>query len=263
MTSVPGQADLIRLLLFVFLASLRFLGLFSFLVLFTGAAVPMMVRLWLSFALGVVILPLCKDAPIDIRMLSNSFGVLLACGRELFCGAILGTLSSAPITALQMTGSLIAQQMGLSISETVDPMTEARVSPVGQMKTLLGTWFWFYWGGHLLMVQAVIETFRMIPVGSPLAAFLSLEGVSHWIKGLFILSAKMFLPYFGLLLAAEIGLGAVSKALPQMNLFMLGFPVKILLGIFLLAVMAISIIQTAFWNSTLPFLELFPEFIGR
>jgi flagellar biosynthetic protein FliR len=263
MTSVPEQAELIRLLLFVFLASLRFIGLFSLLVLFTGTAVPMTVRIGLSFTLGVIILPLCRDSSIDIQLISSSFGILLACGRELFCGAILGTLSSAPITALQMTGSLIAQQMGLSISETVDPMTEAKVSPVGQMKTLLGTWFWFYWGGHLLMVRALIETFRMIPVGSPLSALLSLEGVSLWIKGLFVLSAKMFLPYFGLLLAAEIGLGAISKALPQMNIFMLGFPIKILLGIFLLAIMAISIIQTAFWNSTLPFLELFPKFIGH
>jgi len=263
MTSVSEQAELIRVLLFVFLASLRFFGLLSLLVLFTGTAVPIMVRLWLSFALGVIILPLCKDSPIDVQLLSNAYGVLFACMREFFCGAILGTLSSAPITALQMTGSLIAQQMGLSISETVDPMTESRVSPVGQMKTLLGTWFWFYWGGHLLMVRAVIETFRMIPVGSSLAGFLSLEGISLWIKGLFVLSAKMFLPYFGLLLAAEIGLGAASKALPQMNIFMLGFPVKILLGIFLLAIMAISIIQTAFWNSTVPFLELFPKFIGQ
>lgn len=263
MTSVSGEAELIRLLLFVFLASLRFLGLMSFLVLFTGTTVPMVVLFWLSFALGVIILPLSRDAPIDIQVLSNFWGVALACGREIFSGAILGTLSSAPITALQMTGSLIAQQMGLSISETVDPMTESKVSPVGQMKTLLGTWFWFYWGGHLLMVRAVVETFRMIPVGSPLSAFLSLEGVSLWIKGIFVLSAKMFLPYFGLLLAAEIGLGAVSRAVPQMNVFMLGFPVKILLGIFLLAIMAISIIQTAFWNSTVPFLELFPKFIGR
>ncbi|MFA0888273.1 MAG: flagellar biosynthetic protein FliR [Synergistales bacterium] len=257
------QGEIVRLLLFVFLASLRFLGLFSLMVLLTGTAFPATVRLGLSFALGVVILPLCKDSPIDVRLLSSLPGALLACFREILCGGVLGTLASAPIYALQMTGSLIAQQMGLSISETVDPMSDSKTSPVGQMKTLLGTWFWFYWGGHLLMIQAVMETFRMIPVGSPLAAFLTLDGISLWIKGLFVLSAKMFLPYFGLLLAAEIGLGAISKALPQMNIFMLGFPVKILLGIFLLAIMALSIIQTAFWNSTIPFLELFPRFIGR
>jgi flagellar biosynthetic protein FliR len=89
---------------------------------------------------------------------------------------------------------------------------------------------------------------------------ISLDGIRLWFKELFLLAMKVALPYFGILLLTEIGLGFIAKLIPQMNIFILGFPVKILLGLVFLAILSVAVIRYLMPLELDRFIEMLPLF---
>jgi flagellar biosynthetic protein FliR len=253
---MAGQDSAILLILIYLLVSIRFVGLFSSLVFFTGTTFPVPVRFWLSFVLALACGPIVREAALSPAYLSSALSLALLAGREFLVGLILGGLSSAPLYALQMAGRFVGQQMGFAMASMVDPMSQNNVSVIGQVKYLLGTWFWFFWGGHLLLARGVAESLRVIPPAVPLEVLLSFGAFSLWIRELFLLTVKIVLPYFGTLLLADVGLGFVARTIPQMNVFMLGFPVKITLALLLMASIMAVFMRTGFHEAVSRFLEV-------
>lgn len=254
--------DLLPFMLILFLTSLRFLGLLSSLIFFSETSIPIPVKFWLSLVLALSSLSALENVQIDITVILTTTGFLICSAKEIFLGVLLGILASSPLYALHMAGRFISQQMGFAMAEILDPFSEQKVAVIGQMKYLLGTWFWFYMGGHLLMIKAVVESLILIPIGSPVISFFTLEGITAWISGLFVLAIKVILPYFGVLLLTEIGLGFMARMVPQMNIFMLGFPIKILLALILLSLMAVAMVKQLLPQGIEIFLEMFPLFSG-
>ncbi len=254
---VPAaQASPILLILVYLLVSIRFLGLFSSLVFFSGTTLPVPVRFWLSFVLALASSSVVRETMIAPGHLASAASLALLGGREFLIGMVLGALASAPLHALQMAGRFVGQQMGLAMASMVDPMSQNNVSVIGQVKYLLGTWFWFFWGGHLLLTRAVVESLRVMPPAMPLGVLLSFDAFTLWIRELFLLSVRIVLPYFGTLLLADVGLGFVARTIPQMNVFMLGFPVKITLALLLMASVMGAFMRTGFYEAIGRFLEL-------
>lgn len=254
--------DLLPFMLILFLTSLRFLGLLSSLIFFSETSIPIPVKFWLSLVLALSSLSALENVQIDITVILTTTGFLICSAKEIFLGVLLGILASSPLYALHMAGRFISQQMGFAMAEILDPFSEQKVAVIGQMKYLLGTWFWFYMGGHLLMIKAVVESLILIPIGSPVISFFTLEGITAWISSLFVLAIKVILPYFGVLLLTEIGLGFMARMVPQMNIFMLGFPIKILLALILLSLMAVAMVKQLLPQGIEIFLEMFPLFSG-
>jgi flagellar biosynthetic protein FliR len=127
-----------------------------------------------------------------------------------------------------MAGRIVGMQMSFGMANVLDPFSEVQVSVVEQFKFLAGLWFFFHWNGHLLLVRAAGESLRLAPLGVPSLAFPLDPGL--------VLAMRMVLPFFGALLLADVGLGFVARTVPQMNIFVLGLPLKVALGFFLLMV---------------------------
>jgi len=263
MTGIDIQGDTVSLMLVYVMASLRFLGLFTSLVIFAGAALPFTVRVWMSLVMALASASVIRGSHVDLQLFSDVFGLVFISSREFLVGSILGVLASSPLYALQIAGRFISQQMGFAMADIMDPMSDQRVSVIGQLKYLVGTWFWFSIGGHLLMTAAVVESLHILPVGTPLFSLLSFRGAQAWITEMFLLAVKIVLPYFGALLLTELGLGFIAKTIPQMNVFMLGFPIKILLGIFLISVFALTLIKTLLPEAIMDFLMMFHLFFDQ
>ncbi len=261
--AVVSQGDVLTLLLVLVLTSLRFLGLFSSLVMFSGAVLPFTVRALISLVMALAVASAMGEIQIETAVFTSAAGLAITSSREVIAGVMLGVLASSPLYAIQIAGRFVSQQMGFSMADIMDPMSDQRVSVIGQLKYILGTWFWFWAGGHLLMTAAVVESMKVLPLGTPLFTLFSIEGARAWIRGIMFLSVRMVLPYFGTLLLAELGLGFIARMVPQMNVFMLGFPVKILLGIFLVSVFAISIIRGLLPGAVMDSLGMFTLFFGR
>ncbi|EFQ23294.1 flagellar biosynthetic protein FliR [Aminomonas paucivorans] len=233
--------ELVDLLLVYLLVGLRFLGLLFSNPVFLAPAWPLPVRFWTAMLLAVVVTPgvgLSYPGPLFAH-----WGFLfVAAGREFLIGVTLGLFAGLPLYALQMSGFFEGTQMGLGIATFFDPMSETQVALIGQMKYLLGVWFFFHWNGHLLLIEALTESLRLIPLAKGTWGGGAAIPWGIWLQKLFVLSLQMALPLFGALLLADVGMGFVARTVPQMNLFVLGIPLKIGLGLFiLLAVLPLTV----------------------
>ena len=199
-------------------------------------SVPVRMRLTVALVLAAVLLPLHRDAyQLDLR----SYGpVLVMLGEELFIGAVLGMTARLTISALQVAGSVIAQQLGLGFVTAVDPTQGQQGVIVGNFLTMLGVTLIFATDLHHLVIAALNDSYVLFRPGEvPLigdAAALTVRTIGSAFKVGIQLSAPFLV--FGLLF--NLGLGVLSRLMPQMQVFFVGMPLSILAGllIFLLVV---------------------------
>ena len=228
---VPAQLLTIYLLL-----HLRFVGMIFSSSLFVSTMSPASFRYLFAVLLTAASVGTVAQVDVPLFLFENLFSMAFAALRELLIGLVLGFLSSLPLVALRIAGEQVGTVMGFSMAQVVDPMTQSQDSLVGQLNFLVGMWFYFHWNGHLLMVRAMIETLRFVPLGG-LSIFPHGDvAVGTWLQGLFILAMRIVIPFYCALMLADIGLGFLARTVPQMNIFVLGLPVKVALGLTVLAV---------------------------
>ncbi len=195
-------------------------------------SVPMRVRLAIALVLTAILLPLHRSAyQIDLRSLGP---LLLMLGQELMVGAVLGLVARLAISALQVAGSVVAQQLGLGFVTAVDPTQGQQGMIVGNFLTLLGVTMVFATDMHHLVIAALHDSYtlfapgEMLPTGDVAALF------TRTISMAFRIGVQISAPFlvFGLLF--NLGLGVLSRLMPQMQVFFIGVPLSILVGFLIL-----------------------------
>ena len=201
------------------------------------------VRLTLALALTAVIMPLHRgDYQIDLR----AFGpLLLTLVQEILIGVVLGMLSRLTIAALQIAGSVVAQQMGLGFVTAVDPTQGQQGVIVGNFLGVLGVTLIFATDMHHLVIAALNDSYTLfrpgeIPIIGDVASLLSTT-----VAGTFRIGVQLAAPFlvFGLLF--NLGLGVLSRLMPQMQVFFIGLPLSILLG-FLILILVLGAMMMTF-----------------
>jgi flagellar biosynthetic protein FliR len=102
------------------------------------------------------------------------------------------------------------------------------------MKYMMAIWFYLHWDGHILLVRVLAESVRFAPVGMPLWEGFHGIPLFDWMQKIFVLAMTISLPILGSVILAEVGLGFVARTVPQMNVFVLGIPLKIAIGMLVL-----------------------------
>jgi flagellar biosynthetic protein FliR len=195
-------------------------------------SVPSRVRLTIALVLTAILLPAHQKAyAVDLR----TFGpVLVLLFQELVIGAVLGLTARLAISALQITGSVVAQQLGLGFVTAVDPTQNQQGLLVGNFLTVLGVALVFATDLHHLAIAAMNDSYTFFQPGElPLMG----DAAQHFtriIAAAFRIGIQLSAPFlvFGLLF--NLGLGVLSRLIPQMQVFFIGLPLSILLGLLLL-----------------------------
>ena len=191
-------------------------------------SVPARVRLTLALVLTAVLFPLHRAAfTLDLK----SFGpVLLLLGQELFIGVVLGLTARLTISALQVAGSVVAQQLGLGFVTAVDPTQGQQGLILGNFLTILGITLIFATDLHYYVIAALHDSYALfrpgeMPLAGDVAALLT-----RTVAAAFRIGIQLSGPFlvFGLLF--NVGLGVLSRLMPQMQVFFVGMPLSILLG---------------------------------
>ncbi|GHV28873.1 flagellar biosynthetic protein FliR [Synergistales bacterium] len=233
MTPFALNEQFVNIILINFMVSIRILALFLTSAAFTFPSVPNQIKFWLSVALAVAVTPLV-NVNVPGILLGNWVGIFVMGGREFIIGAFLGVISSMPMYALQASGSIDGMIMGFSMMNMFDPMSQSQASVIAQIKYLLAVWFFLHWDGHFLLLRALIESVRLIPPGVSLWINAVNIPWTDWLQRMFVLALRLNLPICGAVLLADVGLGFVARTVPQMNVFVLGIPLKICVGFFVL-----------------------------
>jgi flagellar biosynthesis protein FliR len=204
------------------------------------------VRLTVALVLTAVLVPLHRDAyALDLR----SFGPVVAMlGEELFIGAVLGLTARLTISALQVAGSVIAQQLGLGFVTAVDPTQGQQTVIVGNFLTILGITLVFTVDLHHLVIAALNDSYALfrpgeVPLLGDVAAL-----TTRTIANAFRIGIQLSAPFlvFGLLF--NLGLGVLSRLMPQMQVFFVGIPLSILVG-FLILLLVVGAMMAVFLGS--------------
>jgi flagellar biosynthetic protein FliR len=209
-------------------------------------SVPVRVRLTVALLLAAVLVPLHRSAyAVDLR----SFGPVLALlGEEMFVGAVLGLTARLTISALQIAGSVIAQQMGLGFVTAVDPTMGQQSVIIGNFLTILGITLLFATDLHHLVIGALDDSYSLfhpgeVPLLGDVAAL-----TTRTVATAFRIGIQLSAPFvvFGLLF--NLGLGVLSRLMPQMQVFFVGLPISILVG-FLILLLVVGAMMSTFLGS--------------
>lgn len=198
------------------------------------AAVPARIRLVAALLLTALLFPLHRTAfDVDLR----SFGpVLLLLGQELLVGVVLGLSARLAVSALQVAGNIIAQQLGLAFVTAFDPTQGQQSAIVGNFLTLLGVTLLFATDLHHLAIRGLNESYRLFRPGeTPLTGDVAALTVKT-IAAAFTVGVQLSAPFLVLGLLFNFGLGILSRLMPQMQVFFVGVPLSILGGFLVLLV---------------------------
>jgi flagellar biosynthesis protein FliR len=191
---------------------------------FNTRMIPAPAKVGIAMALAIPVTPLvARTAP------PPEVGPLvMAALMQIAVGLSLGFIVQIIFAAVQAAGELIDLFAGFTIAATYDPFTAANQAVFGRFYQLLAIALLFATGGHLLLVRGLMDSFSAVPSSLPALDGSSAELIGA--LGMFFLSAlEIAAPLIGALFLAEVSLGLLAKAAPQMNVLTLGFPIKILL----------------------------------
>lgn len=200
---------------------------------FNTRSVPMRLRLMIALALTVVIAPLLPAMP-AVDPLSVD-GVLIIL-HQLLIGVAIGFLLRVALAALELAGDAVAHLMGLSFASMVDPVNGVQTPVLSQFYMLLATLVFLSFNGHLLWVEAVAESFRLLPIAPQGLTPQAVWSIVGFGGELFAWAMRMALPVMAALLVINVAFGVLTRAAPQLNLFSVGFPATLVIGFMLVLV---------------------------
>jgi len=204
---------------------------------------PSRVRLSIALVLSALLLPAHQKAyAVNLGALGP---VLVLLFQELMIGAVLGLTARLAISALQVTGSVVAQQLGLGFVTAVDPTQNQQGLLVGNFLTVLGITLVFATDLHHLVIAAMNDSYNIFQPGELPLMGDTAQHITRVIATAFRIGIQLAAPFlvFGLLF--NLGLGVLSRLMPQMRVFFIGLPLSILLGLLLL-LLVIGVMMSTF-----------------
>lgn len=213
-------------------------------------SVPNSIRLTLAVVLAVVIAPTLPA--VEAVPPASAAGVLILM-QQIAVGLSLGFALRIAFTAIEMAGQFIGVQMGLSMASLYDPVNGAQTPVLGQFLTVTTALVLLATNGHHQVIAALWTSFHDVPIAAtPLAGggFLSLV---DWAGTIFSTGLHIALPITAALLTANLALGMMTRAAPQMNIFSVGFPITLSAGLLTLyfAIVYLPALVSQLWRDAI------------
>mgnify|MGYP001342174066 CR=1 FL=1 len=199
--------------------------------------VPIRMKAGLSIFIAIIIFPLVVGQ-IPVTRNYHIVQLIFFMIGEVIIGVTIGFVSRLVFSAIQMAGNVIGLEMGFSIANVIDPMSTEQVSIVTQLKYLIAMLVFLTVNAHHLFFQAIIQSYSAV---KPLSFHFSgqLMGlIFEASKEMFVIALKIAAPITAVMIFANVSLGIMARTVPQMNIFIVGFPLQISLGLIFLGLTA-------------------------
>ncbi len=189
-----------------------------------GRTVPLLVRLWIAVVLALATYPLIPAAPMagGISLLT----LFLALSGEVLLGLVLGWLAQLLFAGVRMAGQQIEFRSGLALVQLVDPHEGGHSGIFSSFLEVTAGLIFFALNGHHLLIQALLSSFTLFPLAGEKFFSHVLTGFISSAGEVFVIALRLSAPVLLGLLLSDIVLGVVSRAVPQMNVFMVSQPMQ-------------------------------------
>jgi len=211
---------------------LRALALFTALPVLGTRMVPTRVRIGLAALIAIAAQPSLPELPPAVAAIAlDSPLALLLVVQQLIIGLSLGFAVRVVFAAVEFAGEIIGLQMGLNFAGFFDPLSASTATAASRFFGAIVAWLFIVINGHLLVVAALGQSFAAFPVGPEPFAFVREMQPQRWGAEVFSMGLWIALPMVTMLLFVNIALGTISRVAPQINIFAIGFPVTLGLGL--------------------------------
>lgn len=207
---------------------LRALALFTALPVLGTRTVPMRVRIGLAAFIALAAQP---SLPVVPEVALDSPLALLLVLQQVVIGAALGFAVRVVFTAVEFAGEIIGLQMGLNYAGFFDPLAATTATATSRFFGTTVAWLFIVMNGHLLVVMALVRSFGAFPVAGEPFAFVRQSLPQQWGAEIFSTGLWIALPLVMMLLFVNLVLGAISRVAAQINIFAIGFPVTLGVGL--------------------------------
>lgn len=220
----------------------RLLALFMTAPIFHDQAVPARAKIAFSMLGALLIAPLLPESQ-HVSIAHPNAMLLLA--QQILIGGAIGFAMRLIFTALELAGDLIGLQMGLSFAGFISPGTGDQTPLVGSFLGVLAALIFLAVNGHLLLIAGLVDSFWTLPIDPTLRSWPDFNALAHMGAEMFRLGLHIALPVLATMLILNIALGVLARVAPQLNVFAIGFPVTLLVGMLALA-LALPLLAPAF-----------------
>ena len=238
--ALPGLSMqfVVQTLATVFLASLRIGAFLIASPFFGGSSVPIQVRIIMAVLLGVSV---ASNVSVPTWQSFDALTGVQVVLTELMVGIGSGLILTIWFSAALLAGEKIAASAGLGFAAQMDPDSGGQTPVVSKIFSLFLTVLFLSWNGHILVLQAILDTYQFMPVGNvPNLKALITGGLSA-AGSMFAAATIIMLPVTGFLVAINLAVGVISRSSPQMNLFAVGFPISMIV-VFVLLYMWVDVL---------------------
>jgi flagellar biosynthesis protein FliR len=208
---------------------LRALALFSALPVLGSRTVPARARIGLAAFIALAAQP--SLPPVVAAVALDSAPGLMLVAQQVIIGVTLGFAVRLVFTAVEFAGELIGLQMGLNFAGFFDPLSATTATATSRFFGTSVAWLFIVINGHLLVIAALVQSFTAFPIGPEPFAFLHRMQPHQWGAEIFSTGLWIALPLITMLLFVNLVLGAISRVAPQINIFAIGFPVTLGVGL--------------------------------
>jgi flagellar biosynthetic protein FliR len=215
------------------LVSFRAAGLFLISPVIGHVSIPPLIKAALAVILALLLIPAASQTGLPEI---NSLWVLgLLAAKEMLVGFIIGLFFAVLFVAVRMAGNIVGYQIGLIIANVLDPDSHSEISVVGEFWYVISILIFLAIEGHHALISAFGDSYKIVPVGTFNFTSSAADILIRFSALAFVIAIKIAAPVIVTLFLTEVALGVVARTLPQMNIFIVGIPLKIVVGFLILA----------------------------
>lgn len=200
---------------------------------FGAVSVPVMVRITLSSAIGVLVL---ATHPVTPPQDVFAFATFMAIASEALVGLAMGFILQIAFAAPMLASEVIGVSMGIGFANAIDPQNGRSSPALGQFFSIMLTLLFLSVNGHLVLVEMVVKSYDVLPVGAAWMTAGQMKGIAFFGGYTFLAGLLLALPVGFLLLCLNLVVGMLSRSAPALNLFAVGLPASLAVGVIALAI---------------------------
>ncbi|NLU09630.1 MAG: flagellar type III secretion system protein FliR [Tepidanaerobacter acetatoxydans] len=220
--NVNYEIALIKYLLILF----RCLGFLILTPVFGRREIPLQIKIGLAALLSFIVYPIIPELKLNSNLWIVAAGIL----RELMAGITMGYAAFLLFSSLYLAGGIIDLEMGFGMVNVLDPQSNTQVPLMGNYYYILTILLFLTVNGHHMLISTIIKSYDLLPLGEPVYRKGLLNVIMISFKDMFILGVQIALPITAIIFLTDLSLGIIARTVPQMNVFIVGLPLKIAIG---------------------------------
>ncbi|MBN4076250.1 flagellar biosynthetic protein FliR [Gemmatimonas aurantiaca] len=200
--------------------------------IFSRTSIPPLIKTGFAITMAILLMPSIINAGIPV--VPSLFDLTALGMKELLVGVLIGLMMKLLFYAAETAGSFVGFQSGLAIANIVDPSTQTQTNIIGQFWLLVASMIFLAINGHHLVITSLSDSFQVIPLGGAIFGADALDLLLRLSGVMFVLALKMAAPILLTVFLIDVSLGVLARTIPQMNIFIIGIPVKIAAALLLI-----------------------------